>query len=530
MTGRHTRPRPRTGRRILQFVSGLSLTLAILCAFHVGWVWWGDAFDGIHTQQTLAVRHGVKDVDAGDATRIAEPRGGDPPAETEPGHGAVIGWMWIPRFGHDWKRAIQEGTGTDVLANQGIGHYGHTPMPGGKGNSAYAGHRTPGDLGAADTLEPGDPIVIQTARHWYVYKVQSSWMTTPDDVAVVADQPGQGDTRSITLTTCKWSLDEADSLSARLIIRGRLESWSDVGDGIPAELADGTSRPAVRARMAASRVIRRISVRMPVSRILAAAAGGAWLLLAGLAWLIWHGGQAPERTHMEPADPRLAHPDGTRPIADHPLHPVLDHDPVRRMGVAQPLARRDDPPVLHRPVHDGRIGGAHGRRDDNHAARADERRHATTTAHAARRPGHARPETMQDPHARDHAHVVDHVGRVPRVRDHARDHAGRDRAHRPDGGPARPRPHHPIHAGNGKEARTAGVEGMEPDMKGTYRIIDRRRRHGLIRLYLAERPDPGYTGDDWDETAHTSATRVPYARISWTRRPPWPSHGAWRRA
>lgn len=67
-------------------------------------------------------------------------------------------------------------------------------------------------------------------------------------------------------------------------------------------------------------------------------------------------------------------------------------------------------------------------------------------------------------------------------------------------------------------------------MKGTYRIFDRRRRHGLIRLYLAERPDPGYTGDDWDETAHTSATRVPYARISWTRRPPWPSHGAWRRA
>ena len=87
LTGRHTRPRARTGRRILQFVSGLSLTLAILCAFHVGWVWWGDAFDGIHTQQTLAVRHGVKDVDAGDATRIAEPRGGDPPAETEPGHG-----------------------------------------------------------------------------------------------------------------------------------------------------------------------------------------------------------------------------------------------------------------------------------------------------------------------------------------------------------------------------------------------------------------------------------------------------------
>lgn len=39
-------------------------------------------------------------------------------------------------------------------------------------------------------------------------------------------------------------------------------------------------------------------------------------------------------------------------------------------------------------------------------------------------------------------------------------------------------------------------------MKGTYRIIDRRRRHGLIRLYLAERPDPGYTGDDWDDSPY----------------------------
>ena len=288
MTGRHTRPRPRTGRRILQFVSGLSLTLAILCAYHVGWIWWGDSLDSIHTQQTLAARHGVKDVDAGDTTRIAKPRDGDPPGEDEPAYGTVLGWMWIPRFGNDWKRAIQEGTDTNVLANQGIGHYGHTPMPGGKGNSAYAGHRTPGDLGPADTLQPGDPIVIQTAGHWYVYRVQSSWMTTPDDIGVLEPD---GDARTITLTTCKWSLDEADSLSARLIVRGRFESWSDVKDGIPAELAGTAARPAATARATVSRVIRHMSAAMPVSRILAVMAGGVWLLLAGLAWLIWHGGR-----------------------------------------------------------------------------------------------------------------------------------------------------------------------------------------------------------------------------------------------
>ena len=132
-----------------------------------------------------------------------------------------------------------------------------------------------------------------------------------------------------------------------------------------------------------------------------------------------------------------------------------------------------------------------------HACRAGERRHATTTAHAARRPGHARLETMQDPHARDHAHVVDHMGRVLASTDHARDHAGRIGPHRPDGGPARPPP--PIIRYTRKQGRGAdgGVEGVEPDMKGTYRIID-RRRHGLIRLWSGGAADLVY-GDDWDD-------------------------------
>lgn len=34
-------------------------------------------------------------------------------------------------------------------------------MPGAVGNSAYAGHRTGGDLGYIDRLQTGDAIVIQ---------------------------------------------------------------------------------------------------------------------------------------------------------------------------------------------------------------------------------------------------------------------------------------------------------------------------------------------------------------------------------
>ncbi|BAJ66590.1 hypothetical protein BLLJ_0922 [Bifidobacterium longum subsp. longum JCM 1217] len=60
---------------------------------------------------------------------------------------------------------------------------------------------------------------------------------------------------------------------------------------------------------------------------------------------------------------------------------------------------------------------------------------------------------MQDPHARDHAHVVDHVGRVPRDHAHTPAHGDRDRAHRPGGGPARPRP--PSSDTRGKRERGA---------------------------------------------------------------------------
>ena len=171
------------GYRLLQLFAGMSIFLAIILVMHVGWVYIGNGMDQIHTQQTIVTNQGFKTAQptkTDGSTRIAKPQTGEPPTEPEPEYSTVIGWMRIPRFGTEWQRAIQEGTDLKVLDNYGIGHYQGTVMPGSIGNSSYAGHRTPGDLRAGGHVETRDPIIIQTADHWYVYEMQSSWMTTPD--------------------------------------------------------------------------------------------------------------------------------------------------------------------------------------------------------------------------------------------------------------------------------------------------------------------------------------------------------------
>lgn len=341
------------GYRLLQLFAGMSIFLAIILVMHVGWVYIGNGMDQIHTQQTIVTNQGFKTAQptkTDGSTRIAKPQTGEPPTEPEPEYSTVIGWMRIPRFGTEWQRAIQEGTDLKVLDNYGIGHYQGTVMPGSIGNSSYAGHRTPGDLGPADTLKPGDPIIIQTADHWYVYEMQSSWMTTPDDAAVIADQTDQKDARLITLTTCKYSLDEQDSLSARLIVRGRFKYWANTADGIPQELAPQTinshttGKSHHRTQYPKSQQIRS-SQPTPVHRNTNNLVHPHRPVMAHLAQ------RPPEENNiMEPHDTNLAHP-------IRPNHPTRNHLPIllgnatiRRMGMDQPTTFPTNP-TIHRHRH-----------------------------------------------------------------------------------------------------------------------------------------------------------------------------------
>jgi sortase A len=185
--------------------------------------------------------------------------------------------LYIPEFGKDYARTIVQGT-SDSDLEAGPGHYVSSQLPGQLGNFAVAGHR----VGKGepflnlDKLHPGDTIVVQTARNWYVYSVLGSRsayaaatklanparraaaiaaaLAVPDGQGVrgreivgpgavqvldpVPDHPSATATRALlTLTTChpKYSADQ------RMIVHAQLtRAVPRTGAVLPKELPGGT--------------------------------------------------------------------------------------------------------------------------------------------------------------------------------------------------------------------------------------------------------------------------------------------------
>jgi sortase A len=128
-------------------------------------------------------------------------------------------------------------------------------MPGQQGNFALAGHRVGKgspflDL---DTLRPGDPIVVETASRWYVYRVlgdartgsvtsdpsgiPGSEVVPPTAIDVISPTPdgAAGSPASgayLTITTCNPKY----SAATRLVVHARL-------DGDPVSKADDPAGP-----------------------------------------------------------------------------------------------------------------------------------------------------------------------------------------------------------------------------------------------------------------------------------------------
>jgi sortase A len=138
--------------------------------------------------------------------------------------GDAFAVLHIRRLGADYEQVVLEGTAEEQLA-QGPGHYEGTALPGEQGNMAPAGHRVGNgapflDL---DLLRPGDPIVVETANRWFVYRVlgdpatgdsttDSSGITgrhivRPSDIEVISPTPNGPENGSPTrayLTLTTW--------------------------------------------------------------------------------------------------------------------------------------------------------------------------------------------------------------------------------------------------------------------------------------------------------------------------------------
>ena len=89
-----------------------------------------------------------------------------------PVQGAGVAKLYIPAFGPDFVFTVLEGTDAGTL-EAGPGHYLGTATPGEVGNFAVAGHRVGkgSPFNSLDQLSSCDAIVVETADHWYVYRV-----------------------------------------------------------------------------------------------------------------------------------------------------------------------------------------------------------------------------------------------------------------------------------------------------------------------------------------------------------------------
>ncbi len=161
--------------------------------------------------------------------------------------GEAFALLHVPRLGADYARAVVEGTGTEEL-EQGPGHYRGTAMPGEQGNFAVAGHRVGrgSPFLEIDELREGDPIVVETAGDWFVYRVlgpaeqvPGQQVVFPSDVSVTAPTPngpadGPPTGAYLTLTTCHPEYSARQRLVVHAVLDGPPLSRAEAPDGPPA--------------------------------------------------------------------------------------------------------------------------------------------------------------------------------------------------------------------------------------------------------------------------------------------------------
>lgn len=235
---------------VVGIIGELFLTLAVICALYILWQLWWTGVVSEQTQDKQANQSSWVDPSKdGNSYKIAKPQKGDPPIEKAPATGGIVGQIYIPRFGDQWKRLVVQGITPDQLARHGMGHYPMSQMPGEMGNFAVAGHRSGyGEpLGNVPDFKKHDAIVMRTKDYWYVYYYTSHEIVLPTETSVVAPVPHHvGETpthRLITLTTCEPRYTTA---THRWISYGEYGYWAKVSDGIPKELATQGANGAVQ--------------------------------------------------------------------------------------------------------------------------------------------------------------------------------------------------------------------------------------------------------------------------------------------
>ncbi len=233
----HSRPRPSIGYALLGFVGELLITAGILVGLFVVWQ--------VYYTDIIGLREAGQHLDAFEAQApsvppsVGEENRDLPPEEFAEGQFAVL---YVPRWGEDYRMPIAEGTGPEIIDEGFVGHYPKTQLPGEVGNFALAGHRQSRGkpFRYVEELVEGDPLIVRTKEHFYVYRVVSDKIVLPTQTDVLAPNPfdpeAQAEVSALTLTTCHplWSIRE------RWIVHAELDYWTKASEGRPADLPEGS--------------------------------------------------------------------------------------------------------------------------------------------------------------------------------------------------------------------------------------------------------------------------------------------------
>lgn len=246
-TLRHQRRRT----NIVGIIGELLITAGVLVFLFLGWqLWLNDIIVGEQHRGEAEQLGEQWDEQAGpvwDSGNTSSRDTPDDPIDYGPpivpakaGNTEQFAILYVPRFGHDYQRAINEGIDRKtVLDGKGIGHYPDTQLPGELGNFAVAAHRMTWGKPFADIgeLRVGDKIYVRTADAYYTYVFRNLEYVWPNAVDVLNPLPradiAEFSDRIITLTSCnpKYSMAE------RIIAYGVLESWQPASAGPPTDIA-----------------------------------------------------------------------------------------------------------------------------------------------------------------------------------------------------------------------------------------------------------------------------------------------------
>jgi len=136
------------------------------------------------------------------------------PKEDRPKKGEHFADLIIPKL--NAQMPIIEGTHEDELA-QGVGHYAGSVLPGEPDNAVLSGHRDT-VFRRIGELRVGDELIVKFPHGTFVYEIQKTWVTKPNDRTVIVPHGKP----VLTLTTC-YPFSYIGPAPDRYIIQSRLK-------------------------------------------------------------------------------------------------------------------------------------------------------------------------------------------------------------------------------------------------------------------------------------------------------------------